>query len=272
MSHITTKYYFARPATVHGSLLLQVQKLDSEDNNHRVEILYDVKRKFHPSLQRMLDTLKPSSSVLAAKHHLHNFTDLVIVDHNNEHQVSLIKGARNVKFSSHSRSLSSPKELEIIKESSTEFIIPSFGKWTKKTSAISIDNNTDRFEPLSKSETAADLYFCNRNESRHHSLYANPYNTNNNPFFSSCQRKTEENEGWDFIDTDSNRVTASLSGFELSVYDNNEAFTISIISTTVCLLMNIINNDSKQVEQCNEEKSKNKIFTKHTSFLKLLHT
>lgn len=271
MSHIT-KYYFARPATVHGSLLLQVQKLDSENHGNGIDILYDIERKFHTSLQRVLNTLKPSSSVLAAKHHLHHFTDLVIVDHNNEHQVSLIKEARSVKFSNHSRSLSSPKELEITKESSTEFIIPSFGKWIKKTSAISIDNDSDRFEPLSKSETAADLYFCNRNESRHHSLYADPYNTNNNPFISSSPRKTEENERWDFMNTDSNRVTASLSGFELSVYDNNEAFTISIISTTVCLLMNIINNDSEQGEQCKEEKSKNKKFTKHASFLKLLHT
>lgn len=272
MARTVTKYYFARPATVHGSLLLQVQKLD--DDSCQVDILYDIERRFHPSFQWFKDTLRPSSPSQTVDHHLHHFVDMVIVDRNSDHPVSIISEAQKIKFSNHRHLFSASKELEVIRESPTEFSIPELGKWIKQRSPAS-NKDPDPLHPTKRSATAADLYFSTSGESKHHNLYINSYNTNNNPFFplTSGQKTANNNQIWNFKTNDTNQEVASLTGFELSVYEDNEALTTQIIATTVCLLMNIINeNDNNYTKaEKSEDKSKKISLPKPAFLMKLLH-
>jgi hypothetical protein len=246
--------------------------LDSD--NCEVDILYDIERRFHPSFQRFIDTLKPSSQTV--DHHLHHFVDMVVVDRNNEHPVSIITQAQKIKFSSHNHSSLTPKELEVIRESPTEFSVPGLGKWIRQSSATLDNKDSDSSKSTKRSETAADLYFSASGKSKHHNLYINSYNTNNNPFFplTSGHKNAEDDQTWKFTTADTNQEMASLTGFELSVYEDNEAFTTKIIATTVCLLMNIASkndNDYTKAEKSEEKKSKKISFLKPASLMKLHH-
>ena len=182
--------------------------------------------------------------------------------------------AQKIKFSNHRHLFSASKELEVIRESPTEFSIPELGKWIKQRSPAS-NKDSDPLHPTKKSATAADLYFSTSGESKHHNLYINSYNTNNNPFFplTSGQKTANNNQTWNFKTNDTNQEVASLTGFELSVYEDNEALTTQIIATTVCLLMNIINeNDNNYTKaEKSEDKSKKISLPKPAFLMKLLH-